>query len=184
MRIHFRRFDWQTYFRLRTVELRTNCTASPFNRTSISLLQTMILDPCSPLSLMAIRTRRKSRNVGTLRKTCCAIDLREEFTAALEADVPPRDLRRHVTVETNRGRKERREYYALPAPRTLTARRPTKPTSSCGRRTGSHATCRVRDGREVRPAHNRGHWFAEKPARKWSLTLSSSAGGSICRSSG
>ena len=39
-----------------------------------------------------------------------------EFTAALEADVPPPDLRRHVTVETNRGRQERREYFALPAP--------------------------------------------------------------------
>jgi predicted transposase YbfD/YdcC len=37
-----------------------------------------------------------------------------EFTAALEADVPPRELRRHVTVETNRGRRERREYFALP----------------------------------------------------------------------
>jgi predicted transposase YbfD/YdcC len=43
----------------------------------------------------------------------------DEFTAALEADVPPRDMRRHVTVETNRGRQERREYFALPAPRTL-----------------------------------------------------------------
>ena len=43
----------------------------------------------------------------------------DEFTAALDADVPPRDMRRHVTVETNRGRKERREYFALPAPRTL-----------------------------------------------------------------
>lgn len=43
----------------------------------------------------------------------------EEFTAALEADVPPRDMRRHVTVETNRGRRERREYFALPAPRSL-----------------------------------------------------------------
>jgi predicted transposase YbfD/YdcC len=43
----------------------------------------------------------------------------EAFTAALEADVPPRELRRHVTVETSRGRQERREYFALPAPRTL-----------------------------------------------------------------
>jgi predicted transposase YbfD/YdcC len=42
-----------------------------------------------------------------------------EFMAALEADVPPRELRRLVTVETNRGREERREYYALPAPRAL-----------------------------------------------------------------
>ena len=43
----------------------------------------------------------------------------EAFTAALEADVPPSDLRRHVTVETSRGRQERREYFAMPAPRTL-----------------------------------------------------------------
>ena len=43
----------------------------------------------------------------------------ETFTAALEADVRPPDLRRHVTVETNRGRDERREYYTLPAPRSL-----------------------------------------------------------------
>lgn len=42
-----------------------------------------------------------------------------EFTAALEGDVPPRELRRHVAVETNRGRQERRQYFALPAPRTL-----------------------------------------------------------------
>ena len=43
----------------------------------------------------------------------------EEFTAALEADVPPPGMRRQVTVETNRGRKERREYIALPAPKSL-----------------------------------------------------------------
>lgn len=43
----------------------------------------------------------------------------ETFTAALEADVRPPDLRRYVEVRSNRGRKERREYYALPAPRTL-----------------------------------------------------------------
>lgn len=42
-----------------------------------------------------------------------------EFSAALEADVPPPGLRRHVTMETNRGRQERREYFALPAPQTL-----------------------------------------------------------------
>jgi predicted transposase YbfD/YdcC len=42
-----------------------------------------------------------------------------EFTAALEADGRPRGLRRHVAVETNRGRKERRECYVLPAPNTL-----------------------------------------------------------------
>jgi len=42
-----------------------------------------------------------------------------EFTAALEADAPPAEMRRHVTVEKNRGRQERREYIALPAPRSL-----------------------------------------------------------------
>lgn len=43
----------------------------------------------------------------------------KEFTAALEADVPPPGMRRHVTLETSRGREERREYFALPAPQTL-----------------------------------------------------------------
>ena len=43
----------------------------------------------------------------------------EQFTAALEPDVPPPGLRRHVTVETNRGRQERREYLALPVPESL-----------------------------------------------------------------
>ena len=43
----------------------------------------------------------------------------EQFTAALEADVPPREMRRQGTVESNRGRQERREYFALPAPPTL-----------------------------------------------------------------
>ena len=43
----------------------------------------------------------------------------EEFTAVLEADVPSPGVRRHVTVETNRGRQERREYLALPAPKSL-----------------------------------------------------------------
>jgi predicted transposase YbfD/YdcC len=43
----------------------------------------------------------------------------QEFTAALEADTPPAEMRRHVTVETNRGRQERREYVALPAPKSL-----------------------------------------------------------------
>jgi predicted transposase YbfD/YdcC len=42
-----------------------------------------------------------------------------KFTAVLEADAPPPVLRRYVTVETNRGRKERREYLALPAPKSL-----------------------------------------------------------------
>jgi predicted transposase YbfD/YdcC len=43
----------------------------------------------------------------------------EEFTAALEADVRPRGMRQHITVETNRGRQERREYIALPVPKSL-----------------------------------------------------------------
>jgi predicted transposase YbfD/YdcC len=43
----------------------------------------------------------------------------EEFTAALEVADPARGMRRHVTVETNRGRKERREYIAVPAPKSL-----------------------------------------------------------------
>ncbi len=42
-----------------------------------------------------------------------------EFTAALEADAPPAEMRRHVTVERNRGREERREYIAMPAPKSL-----------------------------------------------------------------
>jgi len=41
----------------------------------------------------------------------------QEFMAALDADTP--EMRRHVTVETNRGREERREYIALPAPKSL-----------------------------------------------------------------
>jgi len=43
----------------------------------------------------------------------------EAFTAVLEADRLPPGVRRHVTVETNRGRKERRECLALPAPKSL-----------------------------------------------------------------
>jgi len=42
-----------------------------------------------------------------------------EFSAAFDADVPPTELRRWKTVETNRGRQERREYFAMPAPPTL-----------------------------------------------------------------
>lgn len=48
---------------------------------------------------------------------CQAVE--ETFLEALASKTPPRDLRRHVEVETNRGREERREYYAIPAPRTL-----------------------------------------------------------------
>lgn len=44
------------------------------------------------------------------------------FTAALEASVRPAGMARHVTIETNRGRQERREYIALPAPASLPGR--------------------------------------------------------------
>jgi predicted transposase YbfD/YdcC len=50
-------------------------------------------------------------------KLCHAVE--QEFSAALEADVPPRGMRRQVTVETSRGREERREYFTLPAPASL-----------------------------------------------------------------
>lgn len=38
-----------------------------------------------------------------------------EFTKALDAESPPTEMKRHVTVQKSRGRNERREYYALPA---------------------------------------------------------------------
>lgn len=44
------------------------------------------------------------------------------LTAALEASVRPAGMARHVTIETNRGRQERREYIALPAPASLPGR--------------------------------------------------------------
>jgi predicted transposase YbfD/YdcC len=53
-------------------------------------------------------------NHPTLHEAVC-----QEFTAALDADTRPAEMRRHVTVETNRGRTERREYLALPAPKSL-----------------------------------------------------------------
>jgi predicted transposase YbfD/YdcC len=43
----------------------------------------------------------------------------QEFTAAVEADEPPAEMRQHTTVETSRSRKERRIYVALPAPKSL-----------------------------------------------------------------
>jgi len=43
----------------------------------------------------------------------------DEFAAAVEADFDVPGLRRHVTVETNHGRQERREYFVMPAPRHL-----------------------------------------------------------------
>jgi predicted transposase YbfD/YdcC len=53
-------------------------------------------------------------NHPTLHEVVCQV-----FTVALEADTPPAEMRRHVTVETSRGRQERRDYMALPAPRSL-----------------------------------------------------------------
>jgi predicted transposase YbfD/YdcC len=43
----------------------------------------------------------------------------DEFAAAVDADFDVPDLRRQVTVETHHGRKERREYFVMPAPRSL-----------------------------------------------------------------
>lgn len=43
----------------------------------------------------------------------------EEFLEALDADSPPAGMRKHTTVEINRGREERREYFAMPAPASL-----------------------------------------------------------------
>lgn len=43
----------------------------------------------------------------------------QEFTAAVEADQPPAEMRQHTTVETSRDRQERRIYVALPAPKSL-----------------------------------------------------------------
>ena len=54
---------------------------------------------------------------GNHEKLHAAVE--HEFAAALEADEPPPEMRRHVTTETSRGRQERREYLALPAPRSL-----------------------------------------------------------------
>lgn len=41
------------------------------------------------------------------------------FTTALEANARPPGMARHVTTETNRGRRERRECIVLPAPPSL-----------------------------------------------------------------
>lgn len=39
----------------------------------------------------------------------------QAFETTLAQDTRPAEMRRHVTVETNRGREERREYFTLPA---------------------------------------------------------------------
>lgn len=53
-------------------------------------------------------------NHPTLHAAAC-----QEFTAAMEADAPPQGMRQHTTNEISRGRKERRIYVALPAPKSL-----------------------------------------------------------------
>jgi predicted transposase YbfD/YdcC len=50
-------------------------------------------------------------------KLCEAVE--EEFNTALEADTRPRNMRRQITSEVNRGREECRQYFAMPAPDTL-----------------------------------------------------------------
>ena len=42
-----------------------------------------------------------------------------EFFTATNADTPPRNMRRQISVEINRGREERRQYFVMPAPQTL-----------------------------------------------------------------
>jgi predicted transposase YbfD/YdcC len=54
---------------------------------------------------------------GNHEKLHDAVD--EAFTTALEANVRPPGMCRHVTTETNRGRQERREYIVLPAAPSL-----------------------------------------------------------------
>lgn len=48
---------------------------------------------------------------------CQAVE--EEFSAAMDAGTRPRNMRRQITVETNRGREERRQYFVMPAPDSL-----------------------------------------------------------------
>jgi predicted transposase YbfD/YdcC len=43
----------------------------------------------------------------------------DKFAQAAEANFQVPGLKRHVTVETNRGRQERREYVVMPAPQSL-----------------------------------------------------------------
>ena len=51
------------------------------------------------------------------RHLCQAVE--EQFSIAIQAGIRPRSMRRQVTVETNRGREERRQYFVMPAPDTL-----------------------------------------------------------------
>ena len=96
-----------------------------------------------------------------------------EFDAALEAGVPPEGLRRHVTVETNRGRQERREYFALPAPKSLpgfaewphlaTIVMVIRTVVACGRETGEVAYFLTNLPTKVKTLAKRirGHWSIE-----------------------
>ncbi|HUY90369.1 MAG TPA: ISAs1 family transposase [Pirellulales bacterium] len=96
-----------------------------------------------------------------------------EFTAALDADVPPAGLRRHVTVETSRGRQERREYFAMPAPESLpgfadwpklaTIVMAIRTVIVCGRETGEVAYFLTNLPTRVKTLAKRirGHWSIE-----------------------
>ena len=48
---------------------------------------------------------------------CQAVE--EQFSIAIQAGIRLRGIRRQITVETNRGREERRQYFVMPAPKTL-----------------------------------------------------------------
>jgi hypothetical protein len=48
---------------------------------------------------------------------CQAVE--EQFSVAIQAGIRLRGMRRQITVETNRGREERRQYFVMPAPDTL-----------------------------------------------------------------
>jgi predicted transposase YbfD/YdcC len=96
-----------------------------------------------------------------------------EFDAALGAAVPPAGLRRHVTVETSRGRQERREYYAMPAPKSLpgfaewsklaTIVMVIRTVVACGRETGEVAYFLTNLPPKVKTLAKRirGHWSIE-----------------------
>lgn len=57
---------------------------------------------------------------GNHEKLLAEVD--DAFTMALEARSRPAGMARHVTSETSRGRRERREYTVLPAPASLPGR--------------------------------------------------------------
>jgi predicted transposase YbfD/YdcC len=96
-----------------------------------------------------------------------------EFTAAAEADFQVPGLRRHVTVETNRGRRERREYVVMPAPRRLpgigdwaklmTIGMVLRTTQTAGKETGEVSYFLSSQAAKVKAFAKvvRGHWSIE-----------------------